>query len=114
MTWWLIGALAWVALAVPAALLIGRSIREAEARREADVEAQLRAQAQAQAQSETPEGNFIASEEPPSEAPPTPWTGPQTVPMPPPGSVPRHRRSFVRNPLSGSERHPSPRDTGVR
>jgi hypothetical protein len=112
MTWWLIGALAWVALAVPAALLIGRSIREAEARREADAEAELRAQAQAR--SETPDGNFIASEKPPAEAPPTPWTGPQTVPMPPPGSVSRQRRSFVRNPLSGSERHPSPRDSGVR
>src|SRR3954469_24386967 len=71
MTWLLIGALVWVALAVPAALLIARSIRTADAHRVAESEAQSQ------------DANFVASEEPPAEAS-LPWTGPATVPFPPP------------------------------
>lgn len=111
MTWWLIGAAAWVALAVPAALLFGRAIREADARRAADVQAELRAHEQAQ--SETRDGNFVATEASPSEVPPMPWTGPQTRPFPPPASVPRRRPHAIRNPLSRAERNPSHRDSGV-
>src|SRR5690348_13539212 len=98
MTWLLIGALVWVALAVPAALLIGRSIREGDARR--TVEAEARMQAETQARSETPAGNFVATDAPPSEADSLPWTGPATVPFPPPPGVPRKRPHIVRNPLS--------------
>ena len=111
MTWWLIGTLAWVALAVPAALVIGRAIRDADVRRAADIEAELRTDTQAR--SETRDGNFVATEAPPSEVPPTPWTGPETVPFPPPGSVPRQRPHVIRNPLSRAERNPSHRDSGV-
>lgn len=111
MTWWLIGALVWVALAVPAALLLGRALREADVRRAAEVEATF--QAEARAQSETQDGNFVATEAAPSEAPPMPWTGPETVPFPPPGSVPRQRPHIIRNPLSRAERKPSHRDSGV-
>src|SRR5690348_6415975 len=111
MTWLLIGALVWVAVAVPAALLIGRAIREGDARRAADAEAQL--QVETQARSETPDGNFVATDAPPSEAAPTIWTGPATVPFPPPPGVPRKRPHIVRNPLSRAERSPSHRDSGV-
>lgn len=107
MTWLLITALVWVVLVLPAALLIGRSIRRAEARRAADAEARLRVEAAAQ--SETMEGN-VATEPPATELP---WTGPETVPFPPPPSVPRRRPYVVRNPLSRAERSPSQRDSGV-
>jgi hypothetical protein len=111
MTWLLIGALVWVVVAVPAALLIGRSIREGDARRAVEAEVQL--QAEAQARSETPDGNFVATDAPPSEAAPLPWTGPETVPFPPPPGVPRRRPHIIRNPLSRVERSPSHRDSGV-
>ena len=111
MIWLLAGALVWVVVAVPAALLIGRSIRQADVRRAADVEAQLRAETQAQSQ--TVDGNFVATDEAPADAAELPWTGPETVPFPPPGSVPRRRPHVVRNPLSRAERNPSHRDSGV-
>jgi hypothetical protein len=101
MTWWLIGTFAWVALAVLAALVIGRAIRMADARRAAEVEAQAG------------EANFVATEAPPADVPPTPWTGPSTLPFPPPGSLPRQRPPIVRNPVSPAERDPSHRDSGV-
>lgn len=39
MTWLLIGALVWIALALPAALVIGRAIRIADAHRDAELAA---------------------------------------------------------------------------
>lgn len=111
MTWLLIGALVWVVVAVPAALLIGRAIRDADTHRAAVAEAQFRAEAQAQ--SETQAGNFVATEESPAEVAELPWTGPETVPFPPPASVPRQRPHIIRNPLTRAERNPSRRDSGV-
>jgi hypothetical protein len=113
MTWLLIGVVVWIAVAVPAALVIGRAIRTADARRAGELEALADAE----------EANFVATEAPPSEVPPsevprsevpsTPWTGPSTVPFPPPPPASRQRPSIVRHPVSRKERNPSPRDSGV-
>jgi hypothetical protein len=103
MTWLWIGVLAWVALAIPAALVIARGIRLAEDRRAAEAHA-----AQEPA-------NFVATDTPPSVADPkAPWAGPSTVPFPPPKSIPRQRRPAVRNPVRSDERDPSARDSGLR
>jgi hypothetical protein len=100
MTWLLIGALVWVALAVPAALLIARSIRTADAHRVAESEAQSQ------------DANFVASEEPPAEAS-LPWTGPATVPFPPPPPKQRPRPPVIRDAIRRSERDPSAHDSGL-
>jgi len=112
MTWLLIGVLIWVVLAVPLAMLIGRSIRLAESKRAA-------------AAAEPPMANFVATDTPPIEAPPAesaePWTGPATVPFAPsrpPGggdrtSSGRTLPPVVRHPVRPVEREPKARDSGL-
>jgi hypothetical protein len=107
MTWLLIGVLIWVAVAIPVALLIGRGIHLADARRAAP-------------SSDALDANFVASDEPPVEAAEQPWTGPSTVPFapsrPPWGgdrtSMPRPRPPVIRAPIRPNERDPGSRDTG--
>ena len=97
MTWLLIGVLIWIAVAIPVALVIGRSIRLAEARRKQEYQAGH-------------EANFVATDAPPAtvadadaadatatdatatavpatagtaEHEEQPWTGPSTVPFAP-------------------------------
>jgi len=102
MTWLLIGALIWVALAVPLALLIGRAIRRADKEHEAA------------------EPNFVATDVPPGEAPEEPWTGPSTVPFAP-SRLPwggdrtssRPLPPVVRHPVKPVERDPGVRDSGL-
>jgi hypothetical protein len=106
MTWLLIGALVWVALAVPAAQVIARGIRMADAHRVAEAEAQAL------------DVNFVASDVPPADVlPPVdeslPWTGPATVPFPPPAPVQRQRPQVVRDPIRQAERDPSTHDSGL-
>jgi hypothetical protein len=113
MSWLLIGALVWVAVAVPAALMIGRGVRLADARRTTEFAMQ------------TPDGNFVASDVPPADAAtvvssdlePEPdssalWTGPTTLPFTPPPPLPRQRPPVVRDPVSRVERDPA-RDSGL-
>ena len=106
MTWLLIGVLIWVTLAVPVALLIGRVIRLADARR-------------AMPPGDAPGDNFVATDVPPGELVQEPWTGPSTVPFAPSRlpwggdrtSVPRPRPPVVRHPIRPTEREPNARDT---
>jgi len=112
MTWVLIGVLIWVVLALPLAMLIGRSIRMAEAKRAATA-------------ADSPMPNFVATDTPPTEVPPVepaePWTGPATVPFAPsraPGggdrtSSGRTRPPVVRHPVWPVERDPNARNSGL-
>lgn len=100
MTWLFIGLGVWIAVAIPAALLIGRAIRVADDRRAAE------------AGPGSGQQNFVASEAPPVAAEPETWSGPPTVPWAPPAQ-PRRRPPVVRAPVSRTERKPSHRDSGV-
>jgi hypothetical protein len=111
MTWLLIGALIWIALAVPAALLIGRGIRVAEAKRAVPPSDALDADLAA---------TFGTSQDASAGSVEQPWTGPTTVPFTPTqrpkGSdrttVPRPRPPVIRAPIRPSERDPGSRDSG--
>jgi hypothetical protein len=108
MTWLLVGALIWVVLAVPIAMLIGRGIRLADARRVA-------------ATQDAAEANFVATDVPPVEAPEEPWIGPATVPFAP-SRLPwggdrtsaRLRPPVIRHPVKPLERDPGARESGTR
>jgi hypothetical protein len=99
MTWLLVVAVVWVAVAVVAALAIGRAIRTADARRGVEAEPQPDA------------GNFVATDLPPAEAD-VPWVGPPTAPFTP-SSVPRQRPPVVRDPVSRDGRDRAPHDSGL-
>jgi hypothetical protein len=123
MTWVLIGVLIWVAVAIPAALLIGRGIRLADAKRSV-------------AASGVTEANFVATDVPPADIPTAyippayeapeepaaqPWTGPSTVPFAPSrlpwggdrSSTSRPRPPVVRHVVRPVERDPNARDSGL-
>jgi hypothetical protein len=108
MTWLIIGVLIWVALAIPAAVLIGRGIRLADARRNAPV-------------SDVLEADFVPSEDAAAETLEEPETGPETVPPPQTrlprngdrGTSPRPRPTVVRRPIQPGEREPRARDSGL-
>jgi len=112
MTWLLIGVLIWVTLAVPVALLIGRGIRLADARRAVPPVDALE-------EDDALEENFVASEVPPGEVVEELWTGPSTVPFAPSRlpwggdrtSLPQPRPPVIRHPLRPTERDPHTRDT---
>jgi hypothetical protein len=130
MTWLLIGVLAWIALALPLALVLARSIRHATVAREAEEEADARALAALpgetspdrpapdeapRAPADSPHGNFIVTEPAPLEVvDELPWTGPSTRPFPPPPSVPRRRPHPLPGHVTRPQESPSNRDTGVR
>jgi hypothetical protein len=107
MTWLLIGVLIWVVLALPLALLVGRSIRLADRRDPAT-------------RRNRAEANFVATDEPPTGATEPPWTGPSTVPFAPSRlpwggdrtSLPRPGPPVIRHPVRPSERDPRARDKG--
>src|SRR5690348_1905220 len=111
MTWLLIGALIWVVLAIPLAMLIGRSIRQAEDRK-------------ATTPADSPQGNFVASDMPPGDVQPAespePWTGPATVPFAPSRrpeggdrtAIRRSRPPVVRHAIRPVDRDPNARDSG--
>ena len=98
MTWLLVGALIWVALAIPFAVLIGRGIRLADAHRTVSAP-------------DAP--NVVATDVPPVDAPEGPWTGPSTVPFAP-SRLPwggdrtsaRLRPPVIRHPVQPVERDP--------
>jgi hypothetical protein len=108
MTWLLIGALIWVALAVPVAVLIGRGIRLADAKRVV-------------APTDPLEAGLVSSDIPAGEEGEEPWRGPSTVPFAPSRlpwggdrtSVPRPRPPVIRAPIRPGERDPKVRDTGM-
>jgi hypothetical protein len=113
MTWLLIGVLIWVTLAVPVALLIGRGIRLADAKRVAPSSDPLEADF-----ADSLEADLADSEVPPVEPDEMPWTGPSTVPFAPSRlpwggdrtSVPRPRPPVIRAPIRPSERDPNTRN----
>ena len=100
MSWLLIAALAWVAVSVPTALLLGRALRRADV----DWEGQSGGRAPGQQDDVLPTDG-------PSAEPPAPWTGPSTVPFPLPPGAPRRRPRVIRDPLHPTERDPSARDS---
>ena len=101
MTWLLLlSALVWVAVAVPTALLLARGIRMADLHRAAGTEAQAR------------NLDLVATDVPAAEAE-LPWTGPATVPFPPPAAKQRQRPEIVRHPLRAADRDPSAHDSGL-
>lgn len=104
MTWLIVGLVAWFVIAIPAALLIGRAVRVADARRASAGELDVQADAR-----RGPE-NFVVPQSP-LAVDPQPWTGPPTVPSPAPQ---RRRWPVVRAPVTRAERTPSHRDSGVR
>lgn len=106
MTWLLVVAVVWVAIAVPGALVLGRAIRTAEERRSPGVDAQ------AWPGTDTAAGNFIATEHPPLDVE-TPCSGPSTAPFAPPRG-PHRRPAVVRRPVTRDERNPAARDAGPR
>ena len=95
MTWLLIGVLIWIAVAIPVALVIGRSIRLAESRCTQEYQAAHEANFIATdvppaTATEAATTNAAATDAPAAGAPATvapadsesqPWTGPSTVPF---------------------------------
>jgi hypothetical protein len=111
MTWLLIGVLIWVAVAIPVAVLVGRSIRLADTR-------------PAVAEPDVAEANFVATDLPvegtPVEPVEQPWTGPETVPFAPSRlpwggdrTASRPPPPVIRHPVKPVEREAGARDAGM-
>ena len=112
MNWLLVGVLIWVALGVPLAVLLGRSIRLADRRHQAAMRNRSAA--------DVVPADESAGDELPAEAAEQPWTGPSTVPFAPSrlpwggdrSSMSRPRPPVVRHPIRPPERAPRARDKG--
>jgi len=122
MMWLLIGVLIWIAVAIPVALLVGRSIRLADATR-------------AVAGPDVADANFVATDVPVEDVPveaveavegtpvepvEQPWTGPSTVPFAPSRlpwggdrTAPRPPPPVIRHPVKPVERETGARDSGT-
>jgi len=113
MTWLLIGGLIWVAVALVVALLLGRTIRLADARRARESQAAA-------------DANFVVPGTPSAPASPAefeeaeqPWTGPSTVPFAPsrlpwggvrPSGARAPRPPVLRAPVTPAERDAAQKD----